>query len=78
VTPSPTSRRTAGFEVEWAGEGEWKITLDALRDLGPAFLAALLAIFGILTSTLFSLIVVPVVCWLAYGPGGEDAPATAA
>jgi len=37
-----------GFEVEWAGEGEWKITLDVFRDLGLAFGAALLGIFVIL------------------------------
>ncbi|MAT72158.1 MAG: acriflavine resistance protein B [Planctomycetaceae bacterium] len=34
--------------VEWAGEGEWKITLDVFRDLGLAFAAALLGIFVIL------------------------------
>jgi multidrug efflux pump subunit AcrB len=37
-----------GFSVEWAGEGEWKITLDVFRDLGLAFGAALLGIFVIL------------------------------
>jgi len=37
-----------GFEVVWAGEGEWKITLDVFRDLGLAFGAALLGIFVIL------------------------------
>ena len=36
------------FEVEWAGEGEWKITIDVFRDLGLAFGAALLGIFIIL------------------------------
>ncbi|MHC4177972.1 MAG: efflux RND transporter permease subunit [Planctomycetota bacterium] len=34
--------------VDWAGEGEWKITLDVFRDLGLAFGAALVAIFVIL------------------------------
>ena len=38
----------AGYTVKWAGEGEWKITLDVFRDLGLAFGAALLGIFVIL------------------------------
>lgn len=38
----------SGMEVQWAGEGEWKITLDVFRDLGLAFGAALLGIFVIL------------------------------
>ncbi|SOB59261.1 Efflux pump membrane transporter BepE [Pseudodesulfovibrio profundus] len=33
---------------EWAGEGEWKITLDVFRDLGLAYAAALLGIFILL------------------------------
>ena len=37
-----------GIKVQWAGEGEWKITLDVFRDLGLAFGAALLGIFVIL------------------------------
>jgi len=37
-----------GYTVQWAGEGEWKITLDVFRDLGLAFAAALLGIFIIL------------------------------
>jgi len=37
-----------GIDVEWAGEGEWKITLDVFRDLGLAFAAALVGIFVIL------------------------------
>lgn len=36
------------FEIQWAGEGEWKITLDVFRDLGLAFAAALAGIFVIL------------------------------
>jgi multidrug efflux pump subunit AcrB len=32
-------------EVVWAGEGEWKITLDVFRDLGLAFAGALLLIY---------------------------------
>jgi multidrug efflux pump subunit AcrB len=38
----------AGYTVDWAGEGEWKITLDVFRDLGIAFVAAQLGIFLIL------------------------------
>ncbi|MFH0795111.1 MAG: efflux RND transporter permease subunit, partial [bacterium] len=34
--------------LQWAGEGEWKITLDVFRDLGLAFLAALVGIYLIL------------------------------
>ena len=34
-----------GAAVEWAGEGEWKITLDVFRDLGLAFGGALLLIY---------------------------------
>ncbi|MBN2022277.1 MAG: efflux RND transporter permease subunit [Pirellulales bacterium] len=38
----------AGFTVQWAGEGEWQITLDVFRDLGLAFAAAQVGIFVIL------------------------------
>jgi multidrug efflux pump subunit AcrB len=61
TTPRPLEGRTwfapgggvawgvpAGFKVQWAGEGEWKITLDVFRDLGLAFAAALVGIFVIL------------------------------
>ncbi len=61
VAPRPLAERTwlhpgggdpwtmpPGYQVEWAGEGEWKITLDVFRDLGLAFGAALLGIFVIL------------------------------
>ncbi len=37
-----------GVTLEWAGEGEWKITLDVFRDLGIAFGIALLGIYVIL------------------------------
>ncbi len=37
-----------GYFAEWAGEGEWKITLDVFRDLGLAFGTALVGIFIIL------------------------------
>ena len=38
----------AGTRVVWSGEGEWKITLDVFRDLGLAFLAALVGIYILL------------------------------
>jgi len=37
-----------GLRAEWAGEGEWKITVDVFRDLGLAFSAALVAIYILL------------------------------
>jgi multidrug efflux pump subunit AcrB len=37
-----------GYQVVWTGEGEWKITLDVFRDLGLAFVAALVCIFFLL------------------------------
>ncbi|MBF0199802.1 MAG: efflux RND transporter permease subunit [Desulfamplus sp.] len=37
-----------GTRVEWAGEGEWKITIRVFRDMGIAFAAALVAIYILL------------------------------
>ena len=37
-----------GYTVDWAGEGEWKITLDVFRDLGLAFAGALVLIYILL------------------------------
>jgi multidrug efflux pump subunit AcrB len=37
-----------GARAEWAGEGEWKITVDVFRDLGIAFAAALVGIYVLL------------------------------
>lgn len=37
-----------GINAEWAGEGEWEITLSVFRDLGIAFGAALIGIFILL------------------------------
>jgi multidrug efflux pump subunit AcrB len=37
-----------GIRAEWAGEGEWKITVDVFRDLGLAFGVALVAIYVLL------------------------------
>ncbi len=36
------------IKINWAGEGEWKITLRVFRDMGLAFAAALLGIYFIL------------------------------
>ncbi len=36
------------IKVEWAGEGEWEITLSVFRDLGLAFLAAFAGIYILL------------------------------
>ncbi len=61
TTPRPPSERSwlspgggvawsipGGYRVDWAGEGEWDITLDVFRDLGLAFGAALVGIFVVL------------------------------
>jgi len=53
-----------GIEVTFAGEGEWKITLDVFRDLGLAFGAALVAIYILLSAQMRSF-VIPVVVMLA-------------
>ncbi len=37
-----------GIELNWTGEGEWKITIDAFRDLGLAFLFACFGIYVLL------------------------------
>jgi len=37
-----------GFTASWIGEGEWKITLDAFRDLGIAFFVACFGIYVLL------------------------------
>ena len=44
-----------GYEVDLAGEGEWKITVDVFRDLGLAFAAALLMIYVLLVAQTHSL-----------------------
>ena len=35
----------AGIRAEWAGEGEWKITLEVFRDMGIAFAVAMIGIY---------------------------------
>jgi len=34
-----------GIRAEWAGEGEWKITLEVFRDMGIAFAVAMIGIY---------------------------------
>ncbi len=76
-TPRPLDQRTffangsdlawnlpAGFTVDFAGEGEWKITLDVFRDLGLAFAAAMIAIYVLLAAQTGSF-TIPVVVMLA-------------
>ncbi len=50
-----------GISLNWAGEGEWRITIRVFRDMGLAFAFALLAIFIVLrvqtASTALSLII---------------------
>jgi multidrug efflux pump subunit AcrB len=53
-----------GIRVDFAGEGEWKITIDVFRDLGLAFGAAMLMIYVILVAQTNSF-VVPLVVMLA-------------
>ncbi|MBC2712144.1 MAG: hypothetical protein HGJ94_14520 [Desulfosarcina sp.] len=49
--PMPT-----GTRAQWAGEGEWKITLRVFRDMGIAFAAALTGIYILMSvSGLFDL-----------------------
>jgi len=53
-----------GIRVDFAGEGEWKITRDIFRDLGLGFVGAMIAIYILLVwqTTSFAL---PVVVMLA-------------
>ncbi|MDB9822535.1 efflux RND transporter permease subunit [Deltaproteobacteria bacterium] len=39
---------TPGIQTEWAGEGEWGITVRVFRDLGFAYAAAMMGIFILL------------------------------
>jgi multidrug efflux pump subunit AcrB len=77
ATPRPVVQRTflsngsgiswgvpAGFTVDFAGEGEWKITLDVFRDLGLAFGAAMIAIYVLLVAQTGSF-AIPLVVMLA-------------
>ena len=53
-----------GIRVDFAGEGEWKITLDVFRDLGLAFGAAMVGIYVLLVAQTGSF-AIPVVVMLA-------------
>ena len=48
LRPSDKGPVPPGYQVVWTGEGEWKITVDAFRDLGLAFAVACLAIYVLL------------------------------
>jgi multidrug efflux pump subunit AcrB len=52
------------FSVDFAGEGEWKITLDVFRDLGLAFGAAMIGIYVLLVAQMKSF-AIPLVVMLA-------------
>ena len=39
---------TEGLRAQWAGEGEWKITLRTFRDMGISYMAALMGIYTLL------------------------------
>jgi multidrug efflux pump subunit AcrB len=54
----------AGFLVDFAGEGEWKITLDVFRDLGLAFAAAMVGVYILLVAQTGSF-TIPLVVMLA-------------
>jgi len=53
-----------GYSVDFAGEGEWQITVDVFRDLGLAFAAALLMIYVLLVAQTGSL-TIPAVIMIA-------------
>jgi multidrug efflux pump subunit AcrB len=76
-SPRPLSERTffanggglpwsvpEGIRVDFAGEGEWKITRDVFRDLGLAFGAAMLMIYVILVAQTDSFLI-PLIVMLA-------------
>jgi multidrug efflux pump subunit AcrB len=76
-TPRPVSQRSyfsngsgvawgipSDLSVTFAGEGEWKITLDVFRDLGLAFAAAMVMIYIILVAQTGSFII-PAIVMLA-------------
>jgi multidrug efflux pump subunit AcrB len=54
----------AGIRADFAGEGEWNMTIDVFRDMGLAFVAAMIAIYIILVAQLKSF-VIPVVVMMA-------------
>lgn len=54
----------SGMQASFAGEGEWKITLDVFRDLGLAFAAAMVMIYIILVAQTGSFLI-PIIVMLA-------------
>ncbi len=54
----------SGYKVDWAGEGEWNITVDVFRDLGLAFGVALLLIWVLLVAQTGSMLI-PVIIMVA-------------
>jgi multidrug efflux pump subunit AcrB len=54
----------SGMQIDFAGEGEWKITLDVFRDLGLAFGAAMIGIYVLLVAQTGSF-AIPMVVMLA-------------
>jgi multidrug efflux pump subunit AcrB len=54
----------SAFRIDFAGEGEWKITLDVFRDLGLAFGAAMIGIYVLLVAQTGSF-TIPLVVMLA-------------
>jgi multidrug efflux pump subunit AcrB len=53
-----------GYSIDWAGEGEWNITVDVFRDLGLAFGVALLLIWILLVAQTGSMLI-PVIIMVA-------------
>ncbi len=52
------------IQLKWTGEGEWDVTVRAFRDLGLAFLAALIGIYILLVMETYSYIL-PLIIMLA-------------
>jgi multidrug efflux pump subunit AcrB len=61
----------SGIRLQWAGEGEWKITIRVFRDLGLAFGAAMVGIYILLvmqtTSFLMPLVIMTAIPLTAIG-----------
>lgn len=59
--PGDTWHLSKDIQLNWGGEGEWLITIDVFRDMGLAFMFALIGIFFVLkfqtNSTRLSLII---------------------
>lgn len=64
ISATKTNPLPDGFKVNWAGEGEWKITLEVFRDLGLAFAGALILIYILLVQQTESF-VIPLVIMVA-------------